>query len=96
MNPAQPQKDTLSKILSEKQYAEITECLSGLAQKLRITAVILADSTGRVVSEKIAGQGSIDTTLLSALAANAYAAAQEMARILGEKDNPMLGTTACA
>lgn len=87
MEATQRKKVTLSRVLSEKQYAEITECLSSLAQKLRITSVILVDSTGRVVSEKASQTGKIDTTLLSTLAANAYAAAREMARILGEKDN---------
>lgn len=81
------QHDALHRILTENQHQAINECLATLAEKLRITAVLLVDSAGRLVSHKIQASGRFDLTLLSTLTANTYAAARELARILGETDN---------
>ena len=87
MTPSFKQHKALKRILTENQYQAISECLSGLAEKLRITAVLLVDSAGRVVSHKVQRPDQFDLTLLSTLTANTYTAAKELARILGEKDN---------
>ncbi|MFH1942376.1 MAG: roadblock/LC7 domain-containing protein [bacterium] len=79
--------DPLNTILSQKQYDEISECLAGLAEKLQITAVLLVDSGGRVLSQKMHPTCHLNATLLSTLSASTYAAAKEMARIVGEAEN---------
>ena len=81
------QHDALPRILTERQHLAISECLAELGEKLRISAVLLVDSAGRVVSHKVQTAGQFDLTLLSALTANTYAAAKELARVLGEPDN---------
>ena len=74
-------------ILSKEQFEEVSDCLSNLAKKLRVTATLLVNSGGRVIAQKVLNPSKIDPTLLSTLAASSYAAAREMARILGEDSN---------
>lgn len=83
----QHKHDALQRILTEKQHLAISECLAELGEKLRITAVVLVDCAGRVLSHKVQQEARFDLTLLSALTANTYLAAKELARILGEEDN---------
>ena len=83
----QRHSDSLNVFLSTEQFDKVTEHLSNLAEKLRITAVILVDSSGRTISQKVRDSTKIDMTVLSTLAASSYAAAKEMAKILGEKSN---------
>jgi predicted regulator of Ras-like GTPase activity (Roadblock/LC7/MglB family) len=85
--PYENQDGNPHRALSQRQYKAISECLSDLADKLRISAVLLVDGTGRVMSHKIRSGHRWDATLLSTLAANTYAAAKELARLIGEKDN---------
>lgn len=79
--------DSVDTILSTKQFEEISECLSNLAFKLRITSVLLVDSAGQVISQNMQTSKKLDSTLISTLTANSYAAAKEMAKILGEDSN---------
>jgi len=74
-------------ILSQQQFEKISGCLLDLAEKLRVSAVLLVNSSGRVVTQKIGSSWKVDSTLLSTLTASSYAAAKEIARLLGEKDN---------
>jgi predicted regulator of Ras-like GTPase activity (Roadblock/LC7/MglB family) len=74
-------------ILTQKQFEEILNCLSDLVEKLRVTAVLLIDSAGRVIAQNKKSSWKGDPTLLSTLTAGSYSAAKEMARLLGEEDN---------
>ncbi len=74
------------KTFSEQQYREVSLCLSELAGKLRVSAVILVDSAGHVLARKVS-DAFAGSAGLSTLAASTYAAAAEMARILGEPGN---------
>lgn len=78
---------TVDTILSERQFEEVSDCLSALAEKLRVTAVLLVTSGGRIVAQKVGGGWKGNPTLLSTLAASSYAAAKEMAKILEETEN---------
>ena len=73
-------------VLSERQYQEVSVCLTELAAKLRISAVILVDSSGHVLARKVR-EAFAGSSTLSTLAASTYAASAEMARILGEPGN---------
>ncbi len=73
-------------ILSKKQFDVITEHLSALAEKLRITTVLLVSSSGQRVAEKASSRCRIDSTVLSALTASSFMASKEMARIVGEEN----------
>lgn len=86
MNEFNIHQNALTQALSKRQFEEISECLSALAAKLRIAATILTDSTGRMLSQHVLNK-EINTTLLSTLTANTYAAAQEMARLIGDRSN---------
>ena len=77
----------LHAMLSMAQFEEIFECLSRLAEKLRVLAVLLVNSSGEQVAKKISGSWKVDSILLSTLIAGSYSAAKEMSRILGEESN---------
>ncbi len=79
--------DVAQTILSKEQFEEVSDCLSNLAEKLRVTATFLVNSGGRIIAKKVLSPWKVDSTLLSTLAAGSYAAAKEMARILGENSN---------
>jgi predicted regulator of Ras-like GTPase activity (Roadblock/LC7/MglB family) len=71
--------------LTPAQYEKILGLLDGLTAKLRPMAVLLADSAGRILAQKM-GSGWRDARLdgLAALAAGSFSASGEMARLLGE------------
>jgi len=77
---------TVEPVLSREQFEKITGSMSALASKLRVEAVLLVNSSGRTIASSIRSGWQGDTTLLSTLAASSFAAANEMARILGEKE----------
>jgi len=74
-------------ILNKNQYQNVTECLTALAQKLRITGIFLVTSSGRIVTQKVHELWKSDSTLFSTLSASTFAAAREMAKLLGERHN---------
>jgi predicted regulator of Ras-like GTPase activity (Roadblock/LC7/MglB family) len=71
--------------LSRSQFENVSECLAYLAKKLRLTALILVNSSGQVCAKKSSPDWQADTTLLATLTANSFAATTEIARLLGEK-----------
>ena len=83
-NPANHQK---VQTISEDQFKKVTDCLSDLAEKLRVAALLLVDSTGQILAQKSITNMQTDKTLIATLAANSYAAAREMARIVEEDQN---------
>ena len=74
-------------ILSTEQFKEISECLSNLAAKLRVKAVLLINNSGELVAQKVSEQWHGDSMLLSTLTASSFSASREMARLLGERAN---------
>lgn len=87
MENAERSRTGVDTVLSRKQFEVITEHLSALAEKLRITTVLLVGSSGERVAEKASSRSRIDSTILSALTASSYMASKEMARILGEENH---------
>jgi len=83
-NPTNHQK---VQTISEDQFKKVTDCLSDLAEKLRIAALLLVDSTGRILAQKCRTNLQMDKILIATLAGNSYAAAREMARIAQEDQN---------
>lgn len=84
MNHSQNSKN---QILTHEQYEKITVCLSSLAKKLGVNAILLVNSAGQIVTQRISKAWQGDSSLLSTLTANSYAASKEMARLLGEVSN---------
>ena len=70
--------------MSGSQYQAVQDCLGTLAHKLRIAATLLIDGSGRILAKKIEEGRPLEGTHLGALAAGSYAAAGEMAPLLGE------------
>lgn len=71
-------------VLSERQAEQIEACLDWLMYESEARCIILADRSGRLISER--GRTSdMNTHVLSALAAGELAATREMARMVGEK-----------
>jgi predicted regulator of Ras-like GTPase activity (Roadblock/LC7/MglB family) len=80
-----------SESMMPDQYAAISECLSGLADKLNVLAVLLVDGMGRVLAEKMIHASTVpNPNTLGALATGTYSASREMARIIGETDFQMV------
>ena len=71
--------------LSRSQFENVSECLTYLAEKLRLSAVVLVNGSGQVCTKKCAAKWQTDTTLLATLTANSFAATVEIARLLGER-----------
>lgn len=71
--------------LSGTQYQAIQDCLGALADKLHVVATLLIDRSGRVLAKRVQEGRQIHETYLGALAAGSYAAAGEMAPMLGEE-----------
>ena len=71
--------------LSRSQFENVSECLTYLAEKLRLAALILVNSNGQVCAKKASEKWQADTTLLATLTANSFAATTEIARLLGER-----------
>ncbi len=87
MNPVDYHRRTVEPILSKEQFEKISDSMAALATKLRVEAVLLVSSSGRVIASNIRTGWRGDTTLLSTLAASSFSAANEMARILGEGEH---------
>ena len=72
-----------SLVLSVEQAGAIDSCLDKMADKAKARCIILADVTGQLIAER--GQTStINTQVLSALAAGELVATHELARLVGE------------
>lgn len=71
-------------ILNGKQYEAITKILSELATKTRASAILFADMSGQLISQR-GDTEDMNTTVLSALAASDFAATSEMAKLVGEE-----------
>jgi len=71
-------------ILNGNQYEGITKTLTELATKTKASAILFADMSGQLISQR--GQTEdMNTTVLSALAASDFAATAEMAKLVGEE-----------
>jgi predicted regulator of Ras-like GTPase activity (Roadblock/LC7/MglB family) len=70
-------------ILSSNQYEGITKVLSELANKTKASAILFADMSGQLISQR-GNTEDMNTTVLSALAASDFAATSEMAKLVGE------------
>jgi predicted regulator of Ras-like GTPase activity (Roadblock/LC7/MglB family) len=71
-------------ILSGRQYDGITKVLSELANKTKASAILFADMSGQLISQR-GNTDNMNTTVLSALAASDFAATSEMAKLVGEE-----------
>lgn len=71
-------------ILNGNQYDGITKILSELATKTKASAILFADMSGQLISQR-GNTENINTTVLSALAASDFAATSEMAKLVGEE-----------
>lgn len=71
-------------ILNGKQYEAITKVLSELAIKTKASAILFADMSGQLISQR-GHTEDMNTTVLSALAASDFAATSEMAKLVGEE-----------
>jgi len=73
-----------SLVLSVEQAEAIDRCLDKIAENSGARCIILADVTGQLVAER--GQtSSMNTQVLSALAAGELVATHELARLVGEQ-----------
>jgi predicted regulator of Ras-like GTPase activity (Roadblock/LC7/MglB family) len=70
-------------ILNGNQYDAITKTLSELAIKTKASAILFADMSGQLISQR-GNTEDMNTTVLSALAASDFAATTEMAKLVGE------------
>ena len=70
-------------ILNGKQFEGITKILSELASKTKASAILFADMSGQLISQR-GNTDNMNTTVLSALAASDFAATAEMAKLVGE------------
>lgn len=70
-------------ILNGNQYEGITKTLSELAVKTKASAILFADMSGQLISQR-GNTEDMNTTVLSALAASDFAATAEMAKLVGE------------
>ena len=86
MNSADFHRETVEPILSREQFVKIADTMSALASKLRVEAMLLVNTSGRIIASNIRTGWRGDTTLLSTLAASSFSAANEMGRILGERE----------
>jgi predicted regulator of Ras-like GTPase activity (Roadblock/LC7/MglB family) len=71
-------------ILNGKQYEVITKVLTELATKTKASAILFADMSGQLISQR-GNTEEMNTTVLSALAASDFAATSEMAKLVGEE-----------
>ncbi|HHM02822.1 MAG TPA: roadblock/LC7 domain-containing protein [Caldithrix abyssi] len=71
-------------ILNSTQYEGITRVLSELANKTKASAILFADMSGQLISQR-GNTDNMNTTVLSALAASDFAATSEMAKLVGEE-----------
>ena len=71
-------------VLNGRQYDAITKVLSELATKTKASAILFADMSGQLISQR-GKTDEMNTTVLSALAASDFAATSEMAKLVGEE-----------
>ena len=71
-------------ILNGKQFEGVTKVLSELASKTKASAILFADMSGQLISQR-GNTDKMNTTVLSALAASDFAATAEMAKLVGEE-----------
>jgi len=71
-------------ILNGSQYDGITKVLGELATKTKASAILFADMSGQLISQR-GNTENMNTTVLSALAASDFAATSEMAKLVGEE-----------
>jgi predicted regulator of Ras-like GTPase activity (Roadblock/LC7/MglB family) len=71
-------------ILNAKQFEGVTKTLSELAAKTKASAILFADMSGQLISQR-GNTDKMNTTVLSALAASDFAATAEMAKLVGEE-----------
>ena len=71
-------------ILNCQQYEGITKILAELATKTKASAILFADMSGQLISQR-GNTENMNTTVLSALAASDFAATAEMAKLVGEE-----------
>lgn len=76
----------LGPALSKSQFESALTHLVELFEKLRLTAVLLVDNSGRIMAQK-SNESPGDQNALATLAAGSYAAMRELAKRIGEKDN---------
>ena len=81
------QQETNNTFLTQKQFKTVNENLSQLAEKLNITAVLIVNSTGQLISDHYTRNVNIDKIQMTSITAGSYSAAKEIARIIGEKAN---------
>lgn len=72
-------------VLPTQQLDKVKQHLSRLYEKTGASCVLLIDISGQLISCKGSAEG-VDLTGLAALAASDMAAATEMARLFGERD----------
>ena len=70
-------------ILNSTQFDGISKILSELASKTKASAILFADMSGQLISQR-GNTDEMNTTVLSALAASDFAATAEMAKLVGE------------
>ena len=70
-------------ILNSTQFDGISKILSELAAKTKASAILFADMSGQLISQR-GNTDEMNTTVLSALAASDFAATAEMAKLVGE------------
>ncbi|RKY79226.1 hypothetical protein DRQ07_06635 [candidate division KSB1 bacterium] len=66
---------------------KISAHLSALAQKLNISAVILVNSAGQIISSYTSSSWNFNTLSIAVLSSSTYAAANEMAKLISERGN---------
>jgi predicted regulator of Ras-like GTPase activity (Roadblock/LC7/MglB family) len=81
------QRPSSDMVLTKNQYLTVSDSLVQLAQKLRIIATFLVTSSGQIVTKKVQDAWRSDSILFSTLSASTFAAAKEMAKLLGEGNN---------
>jgi predicted regulator of Ras-like GTPase activity (Roadblock/LC7/MglB family) len=79
--------DFVDQSFSKAQFEAVLVCLTELVDKLRVSGVLLINSSGRILARKTGVSDQGDPAVMGTLAASSYLAAGEMASILGEKSN---------
>ncbi len=79
--------DFMDQSFSKTQFEAVLVCLTELVEKLRVSGVLLINSSGRILARKTGDADQGDPAVMGTLAASSYLAAGEMASILGEKSN---------
>ena len=80
-------KPVSDNILSKEQFDEIFNCLSSLVEKVSLSAVLLVNSTGHILSHRIEKNIPVDPSVLASLIAGSFSASTETARLLGEQSH---------